>query len=239
MDKFFLLNLVNVRKSYHPESGTVSVLRGINLSVERGQTVAITGPSGSGKSTLLNLIGALDIWTGPIRLDPKWHGGDYYDSEPPIDGFREAMKMTTLFARHWEWADETFGRAWAEEDKDPAAAFENKYQIQVALDDIAKKRAANADANHFLYLAKANQNFVVGHKGSLAKGLAAIESPTLLIYAEDDLLFFPEQILQTKALIQADGTPAESVELSGKLGHVDGIASIGQASEAIVRFLAK
>nr|VFJ97571.1 MAG: homoserine O-acetyltransferase [Candidatus Kentron sp. LFY] len=185
------------------------------------------------------LIGHLDIWTAPIRLDPKWNGGDYYDSEPPRDGLRETMKIITLLARHWEWTDETFGRAWAEDDKDPAKAFENKYEIQVVLDDIARKRAANADANHFLYLAKACQNFIAGHGKSLAEGLAAIESPALFIYAEDDLLFFPEQILQTKALIEADGTPAEYVELSGKLGHVDGVISIQQATEAITRFLAK
>nr|VFK11920.1 MAG: homoserine O-acetyltransferase [Candidatus Kentron sp. LPFa] len=185
------------------------------------------------------LIGHLDIWSAPIRLDPNWNNGDYYDSEPPRAGLEESMKITTLLARHWEWTDETFGRAWAEKGRDPAKAFENKYAIQVALDDIAKKRAANADANHFLYLAKACQNFVVGREGSLAKGLAAIESPTLLVYAEDDLLFFPEQIQQTRALIEADGTPVEYVELSGKLGHVDGVASIQQAAHAITRFLTK
>ncbi|MBT8342526.1 MAG: homoserine O-acetyltransferase [Desulfatitalea sp.] len=185
------------------------------------------------------LIAHLDIWTGPIRLDPKWNGGDYYDAEPPVDGIREAMKMTTLFARHWEWTDETFGRAWADNDKDPAAAFENKYKIQVALEDIARERSKNVDANHFLYLAKACQNFVAGHGASLAEGLAAIESPVLLIYAADDLLFFPEQVQQTKRLIEADGTPAEHVELTGKLGHVDGIASIEQAADAISGFLRK
>ncbi|VFM98259.1 MAG: homoserine O-acetyltransferase [Candidatus Kentron sp. G] len=184
------------------------------------------------------MIAHIDTWTAPIRLDPNWNGGDYYDSEPPVDGLRETMKMVTLFARHWEWADRTFGRAWAEKGKDPAAAFENKYEIQVVLDAIAEQRAATADANHFLYLAKACQNFIAGHGASLAEGLAAIESPVLLIYAADDLLFFPEQVKQTKALIRADGTRAESVELTGELGHADGIVSIGQAADAIARFLA-
>lgn len=55
-----LLRLSNIYKSYQPESGSVPVLKGIDLSVAKGKTVAITGPSGSGKSTLLNLIGALD-----------------------------------------------------------------------------------------------------------------------------------------------------------------------------------
>ncbi len=51
-----MIELDGVEKYY----GETHVLRGINLSVERGEFVAITGSSGSGKSTLLNLIGGMD-----------------------------------------------------------------------------------------------------------------------------------------------------------------------------------
>ena len=40
--------------------GSLQVLRGVNLSVERGEVISIVGPSGAGKTTLLQLIGALD-----------------------------------------------------------------------------------------------------------------------------------------------------------------------------------
>lgn len=52
-----MIKLENVEKSY----GEHRVLRGINLEIQRGEFISITGSSGCGKSTLLNLIGGMDI----------------------------------------------------------------------------------------------------------------------------------------------------------------------------------
>lgn len=66
-----MLLLENVTKSY--QSGTddrLHVLKGVNLQVDAGQSVAIVGPSGSGKSTLLNIMGTLDLPTsGSVSMD--------------------------------------------------------------------------------------------------------------------------------------------------------------------------
>ncbi|WMM23321.1 ABC transporter ATP-binding protein [Tissierella sp. MB52-C2] len=55
-----ILKIENLKKTYGKGKTTVEALKNINLSVERGQMIAIMGPSGCGKSTLLNLISGID-----------------------------------------------------------------------------------------------------------------------------------------------------------------------------------
>ena len=54
------LEIGNVRKSFGEGESKVEVLKGIDLSIEKGEICVLLGPSGSGKSTLLNIIGGID-----------------------------------------------------------------------------------------------------------------------------------------------------------------------------------
>ena len=63
------MNVSGLTKSYNSAQERVAVLRGVNLSIAAGESVALTGESGSGKSTLLHLIAGLDrADSGEIRL---------------------------------------------------------------------------------------------------------------------------------------------------------------------------
>jgi lipoprotein-releasing system ATP-binding protein len=69
MNEDRLLSLSSIAKVYETGAERIEVLKGVNLSVRSGSTVAITGESGSGKSTLLNLIGGLDhVTAGTITV---------------------------------------------------------------------------------------------------------------------------------------------------------------------------
>ena len=67
-----LLKLTDICKDYYQGKEPVRVLKNINLTVEKGEYLAIMGPSGSGKTTLMNLIGCLDVPTsGTYELDGR------------------------------------------------------------------------------------------------------------------------------------------------------------------------
>jgi lipoprotein-releasing system ATP-binding protein len=91
------LEVRNLTRDYPTRSGPLPVLRGVDLTLQRGQSLAIMGPSGSGKSTLLYIIGTLDAPTaGTVRLD----GVDPFAlSERDLAAFRNG-KVGFVFQDH-------------------------------------------------------------------------------------------------------------------------------------------
>ena len=76
-----ILRLTDICKDYIQGKEPVHVLKHINLTVEKGDYLAIMGPSGSGKTTLMNMIGCLDVPTsGVLELDGK-NLQDYSDDD--------------------------------------------------------------------------------------------------------------------------------------------------------------
>lgn len=70
MERIVLIEIDNLKKIYYMGKVEVHALRGIDITIDRGEFVALMGPSGSGKSTLLNMIGLLDTPTsGSIVVD--------------------------------------------------------------------------------------------------------------------------------------------------------------------------
>ena len=61
-----MIQLQGLVKSYTMGKRELTVLKGVNLNIEKGELVAIMGASGSGKTTLLNLTGCLDRAQHPV-----------------------------------------------------------------------------------------------------------------------------------------------------------------------------
>ena len=65
-----IITATGIHKIYDPGTVKVNALRGVNLTVERGEMVAIMGPSGCGKTTMLNCLSGLDeIESGQVVID--------------------------------------------------------------------------------------------------------------------------------------------------------------------------
>jgi putative ABC transport system ATP-binding protein len=74
-----IINTKNLIRSFTMGSEKVDALKGINLSVEKGEFISIMGPSGSGKTTLMNIIGCLDTPTS----------GEYFLNDQLVNDFNE------------------------------------------------------------------------------------------------------------------------------------------------------
>ena len=94
-----LIELRNVSKSYTEpgSSNVVPVLRDISLSVEAGESLAITGPSGCGKSTLLNILGTLDE---PDGGDFLFEGESLLGARPKRLSELRSAKIGFIFQLH-------------------------------------------------------------------------------------------------------------------------------------------
>jgi putative ABC transport system ATP-binding protein len=74
-----MIILKDVEKHYKLDQEKLDILKGVNLSIQKGSYVAITGPSGSGKSTLLHAIGGLE----------SINNGEIWIQEQPIHQLKE------------------------------------------------------------------------------------------------------------------------------------------------------
>lgn len=182
------------------------------------------------------IIAWLDIWAAPIRLDPNWKGGDYHGGPEPVAGLAEALKIVTLHARDWPWA-ETIGVKPAE-GQDPRRALGQRFAIEKWLDDAAAARARVSDANHFLYLIRANQLFLKEYESPEA-ALARSRARWLVVPSVSDRVFPIEYNRRLAETLKAQGRQVELAELSGPLGHLEGVVSMAKVGDAIRRLMAE
>ena len=179
------------------------------------------------------VIGLLDIWALPVKLDPKWNNGDYYGKDEPVVGVAQALKIVTISARAHGWAEKTFDYKWADTAKDPGAAMANTFAIQDALDKAGAARAASTDADSLLYTVKANQLY------NLSGEVNKIKAKILFLPARSDLIFPPELSMKAVDRYKAQGGSAEVHIIDGDGGHLDGVLNVARQGEAIRTFLSK
>lgn len=181
-------------------------------------------------------IAGLEAWSQAIKLDPNWNGGNYYDAEAPLDGVTMAQALITHGAMH----PAIFNQLAPEQQTLPdegLATVNNQLPAASWLYESSRQRAPLADANHILYLVRANQLFVAGHQQTLKAGLKNIRAKTLFLPASNDLLLMPYMAENAAAQLQSLGKDVTIEHINGPWGHLDGIYSIQQKAETLKAFL--
>jgi homoserine O-acetyltransferase len=179
------------------------------------------------------VIGLLDLWMMPIKMDPNWKGGDYFGGPEPAEGVAQALKTVTLTALHFGWAEKVHGYKWAVEGKNPADAMGNLFAIEDSLYKTGQSRAGVTDAANFVWMAKANQLY------NLEKQQSQIKAKVLFVPSKTDLIFPPELSRRWAEKLRAQGNYVELYEIEGTSGHLDGLFSIAKAGDQIKAFLTK
>jgi homoserine O-acetyltransferase len=179
------------------------------------------------------VIGLLEIWMMPIKLDPNWKGGDYFGGAEPNEGVAQSLKTVTLTALHFGWAEKVHGYKWAADGKSPQDSMGNLFAIEDSLYKSGVARATATDAAHFVWMAKANQLY------NLEKEQARIKAKVLFLPATTDMIFPPELSRKAAAKLKAQGNHVELYEIEGTSGHLDGLFSIGKVADRIKAFLDK
>src|SRR4051812_47481989 len=91
------LHVADLHKEYPTPNEPLVVLRGINLALSPGESLAILGPSGSGKSTLLNILGTLDT---PSSGKVAFNGTDPFSLKPAALAHFRSQHIGFVFQDH-------------------------------------------------------------------------------------------------------------------------------------------
>ena len=115
----------------------------------------------------------------------------------------------------------------------------NRFRIETLLANAGAARAKVSDANHFLYLVKANQTFAPGGAQSIDEAAKKIKAKTLLLYSPTDQVFPAPWVKATEAALKANGVSVDSAEIAGPNGHLNGVVGLGPLGPRITEFLAR
>ena len=136
-----IISTKDIKKSYKVGPQNVQALKGINLSVEKGEFISIMGPSGSGKTTLMNIIGCLDTPTsGDYLLNNKQVSSLTDDELAKIrnDEIGFVFQSYQLLPRNSAFENIMLPLKYAGIKKDEAITLCNKALDQVGLSDRAE-----------------------------------------------------------------------------------------------------
>ena len=233
-----LLESLGIKKLHAVVGPSMGAMQAIDWAstypswVPRMLSVIGTGESDAWTTT------ALEHWATPIRLDNKWNNGNYSPEDAPTDGLTASLMLITQNALTPEFFNAQGNiLGFKNVEQAPLSSINEQHSITKWLKARATARGKKMDANHLLYLVRACQLFVAGHKDNLDMGLETINAKTLFLPADSDLLLMPYLAKDAHEKLKQLGNNTKYTELRGSLGHLEGVANLSKRATAIRQFL--
>jgi homoserine O-acetyltransferase len=180
----------------------------------RGALLFATSARSSPQTVAWNAIGRR-----AITSDPRWRGGDYYDSEPPTDGLAVARMIGHITYLSEPSLERKFGRAFQSRDQ-PAFSLEQEFAIESYLEHQGASFNARFDANSYLYITKAMDYWDMPSRyGSLDAALERSRARFLLLSFTTDWLYPTAESRIIADALRRLGRPVEHIEIPSIAGH--------------------
>lgn len=177
----------------------------------------------------------LERWAYPIKTDPNWHNGNYYDKGQPIQGLSTALAYITQDALHPTGFNQRYPAPQL--DNAPLQDIKATFSAWDQLLQHAKARAQYQDANHILYLVRASQLWRAGMGDNWQHALSRVKAKTLFLPASGDLLLPPALSQHSATAMKIAGNTPQYAEIPGIWGHLDGVVGISAVAEQLAEFL--
>ncbi|HAW92199.1 MULTISPECIES: E22 family MetX-like putative esterase [unclassified Arsukibacterium] len=177
----------------------------------------------------------LERWAYPIKQDPAWRGGDYYQHGQPEQGLTTTLAYIIQDAVYPIGFNMRYPAPYTDQapHQDILASFSAWDQLMAH----AKVRAKMQDANHILYLIRASQLYRAGMGDNWQQALSRVQANTLFLPASGDQLLLPHMAKTSVEAMKAAGKTVEYAEIPGIWGHLDGVVGISAVADTIRKFL--
>ena len=222
-----LLDALGVGRLHAVVGGSVGGMNALDWAVQYPDDVELIAPIAAAARLDPQCLALDAISRRAIRSDPHWQEGNYYDSEPPRDGLALARQLGHVMYLSKASMDRKFGRRSAGREHtghefpvDPAGEFFPYRDVESYLDYQAGAFVDRFDANSYLYLTRAMDEYdLASGYGSDAAALAAFEGEALVMSFSADWHFTVEQAETLATAFRESDTPVAHHAVDSDHGH--------------------
>ena len=186
--------------------GSMGGMRALEWAVALPERVATLFFLASGAVTSADQLGTQTTQQAAVRADPRWAGGDYPLSDPPVDGLGVARRIAHLTYRSALELGERFGNEVQDDGRFAVASY---------LDHHADKLARRFDAGSYVLLTESMNSWDVGRgRGGVEAALERVTARALVAGVDSDRLYPLDQQQRV-----ADGLGVPLQVISSPYGH--------------------